>query len=224
MGDESVNGKLEQWEQARLVGRHRLWESLERHREENRRLQDKLLSAFLEKEEKTQERLREWKDSQPEHTRQHNGKLDAVDVLLAREQEKRDAAFTKKVASLAEHRKAWEANREERSSKVASDLTKSFGKRDQGLENVRKQKVEKRKAWVEKLAQDRLQVRDQKLAGDAQKRGEFRSVMEELVRKNRERLMMSNGFAREELLCRVQARSADVPASPQRSALALDTK
>merc|ERR1712136_633619 len=127
--DESVNGKLEQWEQARLVGRHRLWESLERHREENRRLQDKLLSAFLEKEEKTQERLREWKDSQPEHTRQHNGKLDAVDVLLAREQEKRDAAFTKKVASLAEHRKAWEANREERSRNLHRTVFK-FGIRN----------------------------------------------------------------------------------------------
>jgi len=177
--------------------------------------QEEMVRLYLEKEQRTMQRLEEQREKTRHRAVAEEGKytekLEALSLMIEKRQADKEATFRKTAEDLVRAQKVVEDRNEERSKAAREALEKRFLKKDQVLTNKRKERFEKRKGILDKLAaREALSPREKLLAEETRRRSEQRELMQEVVAQNQQRLDRANEFAREQMLARIQQNSARV--------------
>jgi len=133
-------------------------------------------------------------------------KLEVVQARFEKRQAEKEAAFRQTAEHLVRAEAAVREKKEERAQKAREGIEKRFAKKDQNLEGVRKERYERRKGVLDKIAAKdaKTSPREKLIKEENRRRTEQRELMEEVVASNLQRLERAQEFAREQLLAKIQ--------------------
>lgn len=209
-----LKSKAETWEQIREERHHRLEGAAERRQQAEQTAQAELVRLYLEKEQRFRDHLEEEKEKTRSKASaedsKYSQKMELVSTMLENKQAEKEAAFKKVSEALERASEVVREKNEERSKVARETIEKRMLKKDERLLQHRKERYERRKEIMDKLAaQDAMTPRELR-AEETQRRIENRAIMEEVVEQNLQRLERAHEFAREQMLARIQQNAARV--------------
>lgn len=206
---------LDNWHRVSEERAQHVSEVLERKAETQQAAREEVLRAFQEKETMISARMAEKSEQHGNHAAESldkfNDKIHAVHAKLQAQQAEKEAAYMKIEEALHRAQDTVVTRNEERSEAVRENLEKRFTKKDTAITNLRKQKIEKRKEVMEKLKSrpvGAVSPRQTHLEDWLHKKLEQKTIMDEVVYSNQQRLQRANEFARDQMLNRIQETNA----------------
>lgn len=185
--------------------------TVERNKEESLLAQEELLRQYLEKE---QHLLQRRGAGRREKAKPSPALTDATTTAevppspAEDRQAKREAAFKKKSDDLRKADVTVKQMNEERSQAIRDGIAKRMQKKDDRVQQVRKNRYERRKQILEKLESRDPESVKEALTEETHHRMEQREIMDDIVARNQQCNDRVNEFAREQMLLRIQQNSA----------------
>jgi len=219
-----LSEKANSWDKVREERHHRLEGVAVRREKATQVAQEEMVRLYLEKEQKIMQRLEDQKEKtkskaadggdkyaeKPGAASHLTEKQQAGHLKPLPTQADKEAAFKRSAEGMVRAHEVVKKANEDRSRAVKEALEKRFGKKDERMQAVRTERVEKRKKILEKLASKDQGPATEKVAEEVRRKAEQRELMEDMVAQNIQRLDRANEFAREQLLVRIQQNVARV--------------
>lgn len=206
---------LDNWNEVKEDRIRHIGEVLDKKVELQHTTQDELVRVYQEKEAQTGVRMAELREQLGNRTEaarhKFSDKQAALYTMNGERQAEKEAAFLKTADCLKRAEDAVSLKYEERTLAAKEKLENRFTKKDTLMVTVRSKKMEKRKDTMERMKRKTFgpdSPKQQRMGELLQKRSERKGVMDELVFHNQKRLELSNDFARNQMLCKIEENNA----------------